>query len=99
VEIQMKKAIVLSVFGFVIIACGKKGGTTESVFTPESPEEASWHSYCSECHSLKRAMPNKHKAAEWPDVVERMRKKGQGNQFPIDQKALIVKYLQEKAKS
>jgi hypothetical protein len=95
----MKKLLFLAVVSLSIISCGKKGGATESAYTPASPEEGAWHTNCSKCHSLKRADPVSHTAAEWTSIVNKMQSKRGGNQFSDDQKALIMKYFAAHAKS
>jgi hypothetical protein len=95
----MKKFIVLSFLSFAIIACGKKGGATDSTYVPASPEEGAWHTSCGKCHSLKRATPSGHTTAEWAKIVDKMQKKRGGNQFTDEQKTLILKYLNTGAKA
>jgi len=95
----MKKLFVCTLLSFAIIACGKKGGATDSTYTPATPEEGAWHTNCSKCHSLKRATPSGHTATEWTSIVDRMQKKRGGGQFTDEQKVLIMKYLIAGAKS
>ncbi len=96
--LPMKKTLFLCIISFSIISCGKKGGATESAYTPATPEEGAWHTNCSKCHSLKRADPKSHTIAEWTPIVNKMQSKRGGNQFTDDQKAQIMKYFAANAK-
>ncbi len=95
----MKKLFILSIISLVIISCGKKGGATDSTYTPATPEEGAWHTACSKCHNIKRATPSGHTAAEWTTIVDKMQNKRGGHQFTDEQKVLILKYLSAGAKS
>ena len=75
-----------------------KATTKENLPEPEGDAAALYAKTCSHCHALPS--PGQHTAAQWPAVVERMRKRMKSMQqkdITDEQAETIIKYLQRSA--
>ncbi|MBI5140562.1 MAG: cytochrome c [Nitrospirae bacterium] len=66
-----KFATTVSAIAVICVALSQGCSKSEDVRPEEKQGRAVYLEYCSQCHSLRE--PNTHTAAEWPDVVRRMR--------------------------
>lgn len=67
-----RKLIITAGFAALITAAAMPGCTKGDDIKPdEKSGQAVYLEYCQQCHSLRS--PDAHSAAEWPDVVRRMR--------------------------
>jgi cytochrome c5 len=76
------------------------GTRPEDLPSPESRGAALVNQYCTQCHNLPS--PLLHSAAEWPQVVERMRQNIttlKRTPFTSAEREAIVRYLQEHARN
>lgn len=84
----MKKAISATLLLLLLVGCGNSGPTLTS------REKF----VCTQCHKLP--FPDKHSAAEWPDVIARMVAYMQSNNKTLPsavEQAEILKFYQARA--